>query len=228
MVPYDVERLIGDIIAARVEEAIHALEQHAAIHGFPCTIETLLEPGLQRVGSMWSEGSISLAQGYVAGKITEVILDESIACATHVAHKPLKGKVIIGNIEDDFHDLGRRMLGAFLRLAGWQVDDLGNDVLASDFVDAAVCAGARVIGVSAMMLTTAMNIRSVRDELDSRGLGASIQLAVGGAVFRMRPALVAELGADGTADSAMSAPALFDRLLAKALAVAPQLEGTSG
>jgi methanogenic corrinoid protein MtbC1 len=104
------------------------------------------------------------------------------------------------------------MVGVFLRAAGWKVVDLGNDVSPAAFVDAALEHGARVIGISAMMLTTAENIRAVRSELDARGLSGRIRLAVGGAVFKLRPELVREVGGDGTTASAIQAPSLFDRL----------------
>jgi methanogenic corrinoid protein MtbC1 len=68
-----------------------------------------------------------------------------------------------------------------------------------------------------MMLTTAENIRAVRAELDARGLPGRIRLAVGGAVFKLRPELVREVGGDGSAPSAIQAPALFDRLWAESL-----------
>lgn len=73
-----------------------------------------------------------------------------------------------------------------------------------------------MIGVSAMMYTTALNIKSLRAEIDRRGLTGKIQLAVGGAVFVLRPDLVDEIGGDGTARNAMAAPALFDDLWEKA------------
>lgn len=132
---------------------------------------------------------------------------------------------VLGNAEDDYHGLGRRLVSAFLRVGGWKVVDLGYDVLPEAFVDAALREGARVIGVSAMMLTNAKNILRVRKEIDRRGLSSSLKLAVGGAVFVMRPELVAEVGGDGSADTAMEAPALFERLAAATL---PPLQGSAG
>jgi len=124
-----------------------------------------------------------------------------------------KGAVIIGNIEDDFHSLGRKMVSIFLKSAGWEIIDLGNDVPAKDFVDKAEKTGALFIAVSAMMYSTAMNIKKVREEIDRRGLNGKIKLAAGGAVFRLRPELLEEVGGDGTAGNAINVPALFDRLL---------------
>jgi methanogenic corrinoid protein MtbC1 len=109
------------------------------------------------------------------------------------------------------------MVGIFLRADGWEVHDLGNDVMPDAFVDKAVEKGARVIGVSAMMYTNARNIRRVREEIDRRGLTGKIQLAVGGAVFLVCPGLVEEIGGDGTAPSAIKTPQLFDQLWAQSL-----------
>jgi len=108
--------------------------------------------------------------------------------------------------------LGHRMVGIFLRTDGWIVHDLGNDVPAAVFVDKALETGARVIGASAMMMTTALNIERLREEIDRRGLAGRIQLAVGGAVFRVCPGLADEVGGDGTASDALGAADLFDRL----------------
>ncbi|PKL09689.1 MAG: corrinoid-binding protein [Spirochaetae bacterium HGW-Spirochaetae-7] len=183
-------------------------------YGFPAIIEELLDPVLRIVGERFAMDRISLAQGYVAGKIAEdllALLESSTEIATSRLNK--RGIAVIGNAEDDYHALGRRMLGTFLQIAGWTIVDLGNDVLASTFVDKAEESGADIIGVSAMMLTNARNIARVRDEIDRRGLGGRVKLAVGGAVFVMRPDLVAEAGGDGTARTAMEAPGLFERLV---------------
>jgi methanogenic corrinoid protein MtbC1 len=128
-----------------------------------------------------------------------------------------KGAVVIGCTEDDYHPLGCRLVGVFLKTAGWEVHDLGTDVLAGEFVDKAEESGARVIGVSAMMYSTADHIPKLRHEIDARGLKGRLQLAVGGAVFVLRPELVGEVGGDGTAKNATLAPALVDDLWTRSL-----------
>jgi methanogenic corrinoid protein MtbC1 len=179
----------------------------------------ILEPVLLRIGEEWrTRQAYTLAQAYVAAKVAEDALTR-LATNTpqNLDSQPHPGPVILGNIEDDFHGLGRRMVVTFLRTHGWQVEDLGNDVPAGDFIDAAVRMQARVIGVSAMMLSTARNIRKVREEIDRQGFKGRIQLAVGGAVFLVKPELVAEVGGDGCASNAMGAVRLFEDLWAKSL-----------
>lgn len=204
-------RVYASIINAERDLAVALLEDISQSLGRRRVINEILEPVLLDIGERWTREELSLAQGYIAGKVAEdILLKAARECQNPI--RPAKGPVVIGNIEDDHHSLGRRMVGIFLEAAGWEVLDLGNDVPAEDFVDKAVECGARIIGVSAMMLTTAEGIADVRRILEERGLGGQIQLAVGGAVFNLRPELAIQLGGDGTCTNAMQAPALFDRL----------------
>lgn len=211
--------LFAHILEARREQAAALFDSVAARTGYARVVQDILEPVLVEVGERWAKDRLSLAQGYVAGKIAEDVLLK-MASRSPRAPGERKGPVVVGNIEDDHHALGRKMVGIFLEASGWEVADLGNDVPAARFVDTAEETGARIIGVSAMMLTTAQNILSVRRELDRRGLSGRIQLAVGGAVINLRPELVGQLGGDGTCNNAIQAPALFDRLLARSQALA--------
>ena len=173
-------------------------------------IADILDPAIVQLGRLWEEETMSLAQNFVASKIAE---DTLLRCIPeNSASQQTKGAVVIGNIEDDFHSLGRKTVGLFLAAAGWEVHDLGNDVPAEDFLEKALEVGACVIGASAMMQTTALNILKLRELIDTRGLAGQIKLAVGGAVFNWRPDLVAEVGGDGTVHNAVGADELCMRL----------------
>lgn len=205
-----IERIhLGDRVGA------HALlDVWASEHGFEHLLKEVLDPALILIGEEWrSSETFTLAQVYVAAKVTEDVLGTIAAQRKSQSEvQPPKGPVVIGNIEEDFHSLGRRMVGTFLRTDGWNIHDLGNDVPAALFVDKAQEVGAHVIGVSAMMMTTAHNIKRLRAEIDRRGLTGRIKLAVGGAVFRICPGLAEEVGGDGTSPDALGAAGLFDRL----------------
>ncbi|PKN12221.1 MAG: corrinoid-binding protein [Deltaproteobacteria bacterium HGW-Deltaproteobacteria-4] len=176
-------------------------------------IADILDPAIVRLGRLWEDETMSLAQNFVASKIAEDTLLRCIPNKADNSHS--KGAVVIGNIEDDFHSLGRKTVGLFLAAAGWEVHDLGNDVTAEELLAKALEVNACVIGASAMMQTTALNIRKLRQLIDERGLANRIKLAVGGAVFNWRPELVEEIGGDGTANNAIEADELFMRLQAE-------------
>lgn len=213
------DQFIDKIRAADRVGARLLLEAWGNQHGYHLLLTEVLEPALLQIGEEWrANGAFTIAQAYVAGKVAEDTLT-MIATKTEPGKisQPTRGPVVIGNIEEDFHALGRRMVGTFLQTGGWIVRDLGNDVLPSAFVDCALECGARVIGVSAMMLTTARNIVRLRQEIDQRGLTGKIQLAVGGAVFLVFPELVKEVGGDGTAPNALGSVKLFEDLWEKSI-----------
>ena len=212
------DQLIESIRRADRQQANALLDAWTDANGYERVLADVLEPVLVRIGEEWRcHEAFTLSQAYVAARITEDVLTR-IAARIPAGSRADRGPVVIGNIEEDFHALGRRMVGTFLRSEGWKVHDLGNDVSPAAFVDAALETGARVIGVSAMMMTTARNIRYLREEIDRRGCSGRIQLAVGGAVFLVSPGLVDEVGGDGSAANALGAVKLFERLRQRSLA----------
>lgn len=209
------QELISSLInEGERDEAIEWLLTWSSEDSFKVVNATILEPMLIKWGKLWMQGKLSLAHGYLSGKVAEGFYTHAANDKEFASQKAKsKGVVVLGNIEDDFHPLGRRLVGIYAKSAGWTIIDLGNDVPAELFVEKAIQHKADIIAVSAMMFTTAKNIAKVRTELDKQELSGKIKLAVGGAVFKLRPELVADIGGDGTADNAMETPALFDRLI---------------
>ncbi len=201
------------LLQTKREPANAIIDEWAKERSYREAVFKILEPALVRFGEKWStEEDVSLAQGYIAAKIAEDIMTKAAMERPMDVEPESKGPVVIGNIEDDYHALGRKLVVIFLRSAGWKVYDLGNDVIAGDLIDKAVQVGAKVVGASAMMYTTAVNVKKLRKEIDSRGLSGRVKLAVGGAVFNLRPELVGEVGGDGTARNALAVPELMERL----------------
>ncbi|MEW6667380.1 MAG: cobalamin-dependent protein [Thermodesulfobacteriota bacterium] len=214
----DFQRKLFDLIVDADRTAANELiDEWAKVHGYNQAVVELLEPALRLLGEKWDkEEDVSLAQGYIAGKIAEDLMTKASQDRRLVTEET-KGPVVMGNVEEDYHSLGRRLVVIFLEAAGWKVYDLGTDVPAAEFVDKAVEVGAKIIGASAMMYKTAANMKKLRKEIDRRGLTGRLQMSVGGAVFVIRPELAEEVGGDGTARNALAAPALMDRLWNKAM-----------
>jgi 5-methyltetrahydrofolate--homocysteine methyltransferase len=121
--------------------------------------------------------------------LPEVLLDARAMYAGMDELKPLLieegiptiGKVVIGSVQGDLHDIGKNLVGIMLKGAGFEVFDLGNDVAPETFLDTAEKEGACVIGMSALLTTTMSVMKQVVDMLDSRGLKGEIKTIVGGA-----------------------------------------------
>ena len=94
---------------------------------------------------------------------------------------PSRGKVVLGTVQGDLHDIGKNLVGIMLRGAGFEVVDLGTDVPAEKFIDAAVAENASIIGLSALLTTTMPLMKSVVDLVEERGLSDELKVIVGGA-----------------------------------------------
>ena len=107
---------------------------------------------------------------------------------------PAIGKVVIGTIRGDLHDIGKNLVGIMLKGAGFEVIDLGHDVPPQRMVDTAREQGATVIGMSALLTTTMPAMREVVELLRAQGLDGRIRTVIGGAP--VTAAFAREIGAD--------------------------------
>jgi len=116
---------------------------------------------------------------------------------------PTRGKVVLGSIQGDLHNIGKNLVGIMLKGAGYDVIDLGHDVSPEDFVDTAVKEGAQLIGMSALLTTTMANMRKTVGLLKERGLDGKVLVIVGGAP--LSEDFAESIGADAYAFDAASA-----------------------
>ncbi len=107
---------------------------------------------------------------------------------------PVLGKIVIGSVKDDLHDIGKNLVAILLKGAGFEVIDLGNNVPAEKFVEVAKNENAGVIGMSALLTTTMTEMKKVVDIAKDQGLCGTMKIIVGGAPVSAEYAL--EIGAD--------------------------------
>ena len=107
---------------------------------------------------------------------------------------PSLGKVVIGSVKGDLHDIGKNLVGILLKGAGFDVIDLGHDVAPERMVQTAVEQGAAVMGMSALLTTTMPVMGEVVAQLKARGLAGKVRTIVGGAP--VTEAFAREIGAD--------------------------------
>jgi 5-methyltetrahydrofolate--homocysteine methyltransferase len=94
---------------------------------------------------------------------------------------PSVGKVVIGTVKGDIHDIGKNLVGIMLKGAGFEVIDLGKDVPPDRFIEAALETGADVIGMSTLLTTTMPVMKEVVDLARERGIQGKVKIIVGGA-----------------------------------------------
>lgn len=209
------EELVHCILEANREGAMEIIHEWSMENPLEEVVESVLVPVLAKLSLLWDELiEPPLAPAYVTSRVIRDIMQLVQKNRPKEVCQEQLGPIVVCNIENDFHSLGREVLVSFLEANGWKVIDFGNDITAKDLIDKAIEVNAKVVGVSAMMLTTAQTIKTVREEIDKRGL--NIKLAVGGAIFNLRDSLIQEVGGDGTCKTALGAHSLFKSLWAEA------------
>jgi 5-methyltetrahydrofolate--homocysteine methyltransferase len=113
------------------------------------------------------------------------------------------GKIVLGTVKGDLHDIGKNLVGMMLEGSGFQVIDLGTDVPSQKFVEAARENNATIVGASALLTTTMTAMKEVVDAFKSSDLSGKVKIMIGGAPVTQ--AFCDEIGADGYAPDAASA-----------------------
>ena len=121
------------------------------------------------------------------------------------------GKVVIGTVKGDLHDIGKNLVAMMLEGAGFEVVDLGTDVTPEKFTAAVKDSGANLVGISALLTTTMSNMKSVISALQEAGVREQVKVMIGGAP--LTDGFAKEIGADGYAPDASRAVSLAKTLL---------------
>jgi 5-methyltetrahydrofolate--homocysteine methyltransferase len=122
------------------------------------------------------------------------------------------GRIALGAVEGDLHDIGKKLVAMMLESAGYDVKDLGVDVSPHRFVQA-VLAGAQVIGMSAMLPTTMLNMKLAIDAIKAEGIRERVKVIVGGAMVTQE--FADQIGADGYASDGSAAVRKVRELLSE-------------
>jgi 5-methyltetrahydrofolate--homocysteine methyltransferase len=179
-----------------------AREALAAGLGPADVLQKGLIAGMNVIGEQFRLREIFLPDVLLAARAMYAGLD---VLKPHLAREgvPLRGRVVLGTVQGDLHDIGKNLVGILLKGAGFEVIDLGHDVSPEAFVEAAVRENAPLIGMSALLTTTMSRMRDVCDLVRSRGLQDRVRTIVGGAPVDAD--FAREIGADAYACDAAQA-----------------------
>ena len=167
--------------------------------------------GMEVVGQRFKAGEMFLPEVLLSAEVMHKGLDIINPQLAQSGHKGL-GTVVIGTVEGDIHDIGKRIVSFLLEGTGFEVIDLGVDVKTETFVQAVEKHNAKILGMSALLTTTMPNMAKTIDSLKERGLRDKVKIVVGGAPLSEQ--FAQSIGADGYAPEAGSAVELVKRLVA--------------
>lgn len=196
----------GDVEESR-EEAGRLLQGGAN----PLEMIDALTKTMDYLGDQFAKLEIFLPEIMMAGDALSAVVSLLQPHLEAAGGRELRGKVVIGVVRGDLHEIGKNIVKLILETSGYKVQDLGYDVDPLDFIKAAEAMGADFIGASSLMTTTMPKQREIIELLKEKGLRDRYKVVIGGAPTSREWADM--IGADLYCQDAKSAPGLMAELL---------------
>jgi len=213
MVEFDYEEMIKKVVDADENGLLNAVKNALNLGLSPGDIIMKgVGAGLKIVGDKYERGEFWLTNLVTSADIVQKALKEMLEPEI-IKRKEVReslGKVVIGTVEGDVHDIGKSIVFAMLVAEGFEIFDLGTDVPTKAFIDKVKEVNADVVGASAMLTTTALKQKELADALKNEGLIDKVQYIIGGVAASKEWA--EEIGASYAIDS-VEAPKVIKKIL---------------
>ena len=170
-----------------------------------------LMPGIQEVGDLFSKGDYFLPELIMGADAMKADLEILEPALVGGQKREVVGRVVLGTVEGDLHEIGKTLVGTMLTANGFQVTDIGVDQTAEAFIKAVEENNADIVGASALLTTTMLQQKKLIEALEGAGLRDKVKVMIGGAPVTERYA--EEIGADGYAEDAISSVDIAYRLM---------------
>ena len=194
-------------------EAVKRIAKLAVEKNIPTlkAINEGLSKGIQEIGDRFGRNEIFLPELIMAADAMNAGLDILLSNLKKGEKIEKKGKVVLGTVKGDVHEIGKNIVSVLLSVRGFEVYDLGTDVDPKAFVKKAEEVGADIIGMSTLMTTTMIYQKDTIRLAEDMGVGKKYYMVVGGGVIE--PSWVKKINADGYGKMAADAVKLCERLM---------------
>jgi methanogenic corrinoid protein MtbC1 len=199
-----IQELHDVVLEGRLDESAPLAEKSIELGYDPLDVLQGITTALRIVGKQFNDGAIFLTELMYCGETAKdamSVLTEEIK--RQQKEVPYSGRVVIGSVEGDIHDIGKSLVVAMLSAESFEVFDLGIDVPDEVFVEKVRELKPDVLGLSALVTTTMMKFRDVIVALEEAGLRSKVKVIIGGALVDMNYAEIS--GADTFGSDAIDA-----------------------
>jgi corrinoid protein of di/trimethylamine methyltransferase len=180
-------------------------------------ISKYMIPAMNEVGQRFACNEYFVPELLIAARAMKAALELITPKLAETGAKRI-GRVVIGTVKGDLHDIGKNLVASMLEGAGFEVVDLGVDVPPEKFVQAAQEKPGTIVAMSALLTTTMLNMKNVIEALQHSGLRDKVRVMVGGAPIT--PQFAQQIGADGYGENATEAVDVARKLAAELGSVA--------
>jgi methylmalonyl-CoA mutase cobalamin-binding domain/chain len=176
----------------------------------PSDVIAGIKKGFEEIGRRYEAGEYFLSELIMAGETAKTAIETLKPHFQKTARDGLE-KVVIGTVEGDLHDIGKNLVGIILLSSGFDVYDLGIDVKSADYVKKVKETGAKILGLSALLTTTMLNMGVIIEDLKKAGLREKVKVIIGGQPTSQE--FARQMGADAQVDDAPKVLKVIDKLL---------------
>lgn len=207
----DFEKLADAVIKGNLDLVVKSTEE-AVEEGIKPNeiIENGLISGMNVVGERFKAGDMFVPEVLMAAKAMKAGMD-IVKPLLLDGEMPSKGKILLGTVSGDLHDIGKNLVGMMIESSGMEIINLGTDVSPDEFVKKVKEHNPDVLAMSALLTTTMLSMQDTIEVLKEEGLRESVKIVVGGAPVTQE--FADKIGADGWAPDAASAKDLVYGLI---------------
>jgi 5-methyltetrahydrofolate--homocysteine methyltransferase len=208
----DPAELYNAILTGNAKKAEEVTKAAIAANADPGElVQKYMIPAMDEVGRRFECNEYFVPELLIAARAMKTALELITPHLMASGAQPM-GRVVIGTVQGDLHDIGKNLVASMLEGGGFQVIDLGVDVPAEKFVEAAKEKDGTILALSALLTTTMTMMKTVIDALEKAGVRSKVKVMIGGAPITQQYAN--EIGADGFSDNASAAVAVARKLVA--------------
>jgi len=203
--------LSQSVIDGELDLVLEKVQRYLAENVSPQSImEDHLIPAMGEVGRLFEEGEYFVPELMVSARAMQAAMKVLNPLLAGSGVQKI-GRVVIGTVKGDFHDIGKNLVASMLEGGGFEVIDLGVDVSAEKFAEAAREKSGTLVAMSALLTTTMPQMQKVVEQLESEGLRSTSKIIIGGAPVTSE--FAKKIGADGYSDNASAAVTLAKELV---------------
>lgn len=208
----ELSRLHDAILTGNAQTA-RSLTEQALAEGHPAIalVNQFMVPAMDEVGRRFETHEYFVPELLLSARAMKASLELIRPLLAAQGAKPL-GRVAIGTVKGDLHDIGKNLVAAMLEGGGFEVIDLGVNVAPERFVQSVLENNVQIVALSALLTTTMPSMKTTLDSLAAAGLRDRVKVLIGGAPVTEEYAR--QIGADGFTDNAAAAVALARKQLA--------------
>jgi corrinoid protein of di/trimethylamine methyltransferase len=208
----DLKELYEAIVSGDAKSSLSITQQALAEGTDPLTlVNEHMVPAMDEVGRRFEANEYFVPELLISARAMKAALDLIRPILAARGDKPI-GRVAIGTVKGDLHDIGKNLVASLLEGGGFEVIDLGVNVPPEKFIATIQEKGANIVAMSALLTTTMPSMKTTIDALSQAGVRSKVKVLIGGAPITQKYA--DEIGADGYSENAVGAVALAKKAAA--------------